>query len=217
MLQSFLRKRSPGSGQKIIVVGNDLIIEVVVTHTLVLQHDPSQVGRNGDVPFFIALAVDQDDIIPDVFTLDVADLRVSCACVESDRQHHLISCGQEGGVIKGGQQGPHLIIIESLDQDLGFFLSLNFQCRIGADVFLLDGETEESPQAFENTVDVCCRQLLIEKVLNVVLDMYRADFIYLSYLMVLLCVCEKIQGVIIVTLDGSVGEPPKLAIQFELI
>ena len=53
-------------------------------------------------------------------------------------------------------------------------------------------------------------------ILNVVFDMKRIDFFNLCNAMMLLSIDQKIQGVIVISLDGSFSQPPKLTIQFEL-
>ena len=100
-------------------------------------------------------------------------------------------------------------------QHLGFFLHLNFQSGIYMDVFLLDGKAKVGTQTFEKVVGVGSGQLFAEKVLNVMLDVQGVDFLDFCNAMVLLCVDQKIQGVIVITLDGSVSQSPKLTVQFE--
>jgi hypothetical protein len=83
-------------------------------------------------------------------------------------------------------------------------------------VFLLDGKAEIGTQTFENIVGVACGELLAEKVLNIMLDVKGIDFLHLCNVMMLLCVDPKIQGVIVISLNRSGCEPPKLTVQFEL-
>ena len=167
--------------------------------------------------FLVALAVNQDHVVPDVLTLDVADLRVSCACVKGNGKHHLIAGRQEGGVIKGGYQGTHFVIGEGFDQHLRLLLHLDLGGGTGAHILLLDGKGEVGTEAFENTVDVAGRQLLLQEVLNVVFDVDGADLLYLRYLVVLFCVDQEVQGIVVIPFDGSVRQPPELTVQFELL
>ena len=83
-------------------------------------------------------------------------------------------------------------------------------------VFLLDGETEVGTQTVENVIGVGCGELLTEKVLDIVLDVKCIDFLHFCNAMMLLSVDQKVQGVVVISLDGSGCEPPKLTVQFEL-
>ena len=48
-------------------------------------------------------------------------------------------------------------------------------------------------------------------------DVNSSDFFNFYNLMVLLYIVKEIQGVVVVTFDGSLGQPPKLTVQFELL
>ena len=74
-----------------------------------------------------------------------------------------------------------------------------------------------STQTFENVVSIGCGELLTEKVLDIVLDVKGIDFLHLCNVMVLLCVDQEIQSIVVISLDGSLGQPPKLTVQFELV
>ena len=52
--------------------------------------------------FLIAFAVDENDVITDICSLDITDFSVSGSCIESNGQHHFVSRGQEGREIKSG-------------------------------------------------------------------------------------------------------------------
>jgi hypothetical protein len=84
------------------------------------------------------------------------------------------------------------------------------------DVFLLDGKAEIGSQTFEYVVGVGCGELLTEKVLDIVLDVKGIDFLHLSNTMMLLCIDQEVQGIVVISLDCPVSQPPKLTIQFEL-
>jgi hypothetical protein len=95
-------------------------------------------------------------------------------------------------------------------------LHLNFQCGVAVDVFLLDGKAEIGTQTFEYVVGVGCGELLAEKVLNIVFDVKGVDFLDFCNAMVLLSVDQKIKGIVVISLDCSVSQSPKLTVQFEL-
>lgn len=91
-----------------------------------------------------------------------------------------------------------------------------FLYQITVDVFLLDGEAKVGTQTFENIVGVGGSQFLAEKVLNIMLDVKGIDFLHFCDAMVILCVDQEIRGIIVISLDGSVSQSPKLTVQFEL-
>lgn len=80
----------------------------------------------------------------------------------------------------------------------------------------LYGKAKIGTQTFENIVGVGGSQFLAEKVLSIMLDVKGIDFLHFCDAMVLLCVNQKIQGIVVISLDGSVSQPPKLTAQFEL-
>lgn len=98
--------------------------------------------------FLVSLAMNQDDIIMDVLSFNLANLRISGSCVKGNGKNHLIACGQVSGVIKSGQQRTHFIIAEGLNKNLGFLLHSYLVGGICIDVFLLDSEVEECTQTF---------------------------------------------------------------------
>ena len=72
---------------------------------------------------------------------------------------------------------------------------------ITVDVFLLDGKAKIGTQTFENIVGVGGSQFLAEKVLNIMLDVQSVDFLYLCNAMMLLCVDQEIQGIVVISLE----------------
>lgn len=166
--------------------------------------------------FLVSFAMQQNHILPNIFPLDFADFCISGSRIKGYCKYHLVPGRQEGGVIEYRQKGSYFIIVKGADQNLGFFLHLNFQGGIDMDVFLLDGEAEVGTQTFENVVGVGCGELLTEKVLNIMLDVKGVDFLYLCNAVVLLSVDQKIQGIVVISFDRSGCESPKLTVQFEL-
>ena len=71
-------------------------------------------------------------------------------------------------------------------------------------------------QTLKNVVGVGSSQFLTEKVLDIVLDVKSIDFLHLCNAMMLLCIDQEIQGIVVISLDCPVSQPPKLTIQFEL-
>jgi len=80
----------------------------------------------------------------------------------------------------------------------------------------LDSEAEIGTQTFENVVGVGGCQFFAEKVLYIVFDVKGVDFLDFCNAMVLLYIDQKIQGIVVISLDCSVSQSPKLTIQFEL-
>ena len=62
---------------------------------------------------------------------------------------------------------------------------------------------------------VGCCELLAEKVLNIVFNVKGVDFLYLCNAWLLFCVDQKIQGVVVISLDRWLGQPSKQTVQFE--
>ena len=54
-------------------------------------------------------------------------------------------------------------------------------------------------------VSVGCSELLAEKVLDIVLDVKGIDFLDFCNAVMLLCVDQEIQGIVVISLDGSLG------------
>ena len=52
---------------------DDFIIKIVVTHSLVFQHDFVQIRGDGNIAFFVPFTMEKDYIISDIFTLDFTD------------------------------------------------------------------------------------------------------------------------------------------------
>lgn len=72
---------------------------------------------------------------------------------------------------------------------------------ITVDVFLLDGKAKIGAQTFENIVGVGGSQFLAEKVLNIMLDVKGIDFLHFCDAMMLLCVDQEIQGIVVISLE----------------
>lgn len=72
---------------------------------------------------------------------------------------------------------------------------------ITVDVFLLDGKAKIGTQTFENIVGVGGSQFLAEKVLNIMLDVKGIDFLHFCDAMMLLCVDQEIQGIVVISLE----------------
>ena len=65
----------------------------------------------------------------------------------------------------------------------------------------MDGKAKIGAQTFENIVGVGGSQFLAEKVLNIMLDVKGIDFLHFCDAMVLLCVDQEIQGIVVISLE----------------
>ena len=52
---------------------------------------------------------------------------------------------------------------------------------------------------------------------SILVKMYIIDFLRFCDAMVLLCADQEIQGIVVISLDCSHRQPPKLTVQFELL
>ena len=163
----------------------------------------------------IAFAMDQDLIIPDIFFQNGADLGVAGTGVEGDGQNQLVSSGQVVGEVKGIEQGMDFLVGEGFNEYLALTLPIDSGGGVSANVFFVLGELEESPETFQDAVDVAGGQLLLDEILQVFLDVGRTDLLQFSDLQVLLKVREEEGCVVIVPLCGSGTEPSQLAFHVE--
>ena len=112
--------------------------------------------------FLIALAVDQDHIVPDIFLQNTADFGVTGTGVEGDGQNQFVPGGQVIGEVEGIEQGMDFVISKGLDQHLALALPVDPGGGVGWDVFLGLSILEKGSEAFQDAVDIAGRQLLFK-------------------------------------------------------
>ena len=125
----------------------------------------------------ITFAVDQDHIVPNIFFQNGADFGIAGTGVEGNGQNQFVACGKVSGEVKYIEQGMDFFICKGIDKHLALTLPIDSGGGVVADVFFVLGKLEEGPETFQDAVDVAGGQLLLKEVLQVLLDVGRANLL----------------------------------------
>ena len=129
------------------LMGNDLICKILFLDPAVFEDGPFQIRSEGDVAFFVALAMERDHIVPDVFFQNVTHFGVSGTGVESDCQDQFVPGREEGREVKDFQKGTNLFICEGFNEDFTLFLPTDFCGGVGGEISFLGSIAKVSSDA----------------------------------------------------------------------